>query len=76
MYDELGIEPIEIRLRREMGAIIEPTNIATLGETVERLIRERAWYQESLAELRNNNVFVFNQSSKVGADALRALLKS
>ena len=76
MYDELGIEPIEIRLRREMGAIIEPTNIAVLRETVERLIRERAWYQESLAELRNNNVFVFNQSSKVGADALRALLKS
>lgn len=75
-YTELGIEPIEIVLRKNMGAVIELTDLESLPEAITRLIQERGKYQQALCTLREKVVYEFGRSSKKSADALKTLLHS
>jgi len=66
-YAELGLEPMEMRIRRELGAVLPLDRVAEAPRHVAELLR-------SAADLRKNNIarreqWVFNvgHSVEVGA---------
>lgn len=73
-YPALGIEPLELALRRELGSIISPDRLDTVGAAIRGLLDRRGAYQQRLAQLRAQWVFNFGRSSAVGADYIAGLL--
>ena len=67
-YEELGLEPVELTLRRELGECIALADIAQAGKKAAALIAKRRVYPIKLRNLREKYVFHFGTSSKIGAD--------
>ncbi|HEY4477532.1 MAG TPA: CDP-glycerol glycerophosphotransferase family protein [Candidatus Paceibacterota bacterium] len=67
-FGELGLEPVELTLRRELGECIALADIAQVSKRVAALIAKREKYQTKLCNLREKYVFHFGNSSKIGAD--------
>ncbi len=66
-YWELGIEPFEVAMRSEIGVVVSPKALSSIGEVVAQLIAERKPYGERIARLRAEYVFNFGHSSQLGA---------
>src|SRR3989344_2149409 len=67
-FGELGLEPVELTLRRDLGECIALADIAQVSKRVAALIAKREKYQTKLCNLREKYVFHFGNSSKIGAD--------
>jgi len=66
-YAELGIEPMEMRIRRELGAILSLDRIAEAPAYVADLVRATAEFRARGKELRETWTFNFGRSVEVGA---------
>jgi YidC/Oxa1 family membrane protein insertase len=66
-YATLGIEPLEVTMRAQVGLVFPPSEIANIDQAIDRLIREREQYRQRIIKLRSENVFHFGHSSEVGA---------
>jgi YidC/Oxa1 family membrane protein insertase len=66
-FKELGIEPLELELRSEVGVMVSPDELETVPSVVGKLSADRLEYRERLARLREQNIFSFGRSSEVGA---------
>jgi len=73
-YRKLGIEPLELALRSEIGVIVSPKDIETIDEAIEKLIASRDLYKERIQRLREKHIYEFGRSSKVGAEYILDLL--
>jgi len=74
-YQELGMEPIELSLRSDLGILVSPEDLATVPDKIEILISEKKKYIERIALLRKKYVYSFGRSSQVGAEHILDLLK-
>ena len=74
-YQELGLEPIELSLRSEIGILVSPEDLATVPEKIETLISEKKKYIEQISLLRKKYVYGFGRSSQIGAEHILDLLK-
>ncbi|MCH8004173.1 MAG: CDP-glycerol glycerophosphotransferase family protein [Nanoarchaeota archaeon] len=66
-YKELGIEPLELSIRKEIGVIISPKKLETVPQVVSKLIANKATYKKRIEKLRDHYVYAFRHSSEVGA---------
>ena len=66
-YAKLGIEPLEVTMRSEVGLVFPPSEIAHIDQAISHLIREREQYRERIVDLRSKNIFHFGRSSELGA---------
>jgi len=66
-YKELNIEPLELSLRSKIGVIISPEQLVKVPQIITSLISEKNKYAQKLSQLRDDNVYAFGESSKVGA---------
>jgi hypothetical protein len=73
-YAEIGIEPIELSLRPEIGIVISPNRLNTVPQTITELMASRAVYKERLAELRNRYVYSFGNSADIGAEYITSIV--
>jgi YidC/Oxa1 family membrane protein insertase len=74
-YKELGIEPFELKMRKEAGIILSPKEIDKVPEKISELIGKRSYYKEKLAKIREKNVYAFGKSSEIGAEHIIEVLK-
>ena len=72
-YKELGIEPLELSLRPEIGVIVSSGEVDTVAEVVAGLMAKADAYKERLAALREENVYAFTHSSEVGGAYIAGL---
>jgi YidC/Oxa1 family membrane protein insertase len=75
-YEELGIEPLELELRPQIGKIITTRQLDAVPRILSEFLDETAAREERLAELREQNVFAFGRSSEIGAGCIVDYLKS
>jgi YidC/Oxa1 family membrane protein insertase len=75
-YTALGIEPLEVRMRSEVGMVFPPSDIANIDKAIDRLIREREQYRRRIVESRAENIFHFGHSSEVGARHILNVLEA
>ncbi len=66
-YNELDIEPLELSIRSKIGVIVSPENLDTIPKVIEKLKSDKMEYKERIANLREQNVYAFGHSSKIGA---------
>lgn len=73
-YKELGIEPVELSLRGEIGIVVSPEDLDFIPEKIEDLLREKDYYRKKLSALREKYVYNFGKSSQIGADYILSIL--
>jgi CDP-glycerol glycerophosphotransferase (TagB/SpsB family) len=66
-YEKLGMGPLELSLRTEIGKLLAPDNLDKVVETVEYLMKNMEMYKERNAELREKYIYAFGRSSQVSA---------
>ena len=66
-YEELGIEPREFAIRREVGEVLGVQDIERAPEAIERLTADPAGFRTRIDELRRERVFNIGDSGEVGA---------
>jgi YidC/Oxa1 family membrane protein insertase len=66
-YKELDIEVFELSLRSEIGVLVSPEDLDTVPEVIEKLKANKMEYKERIVKLREQNVYAFGHSSKIGA---------
>jgi len=74
-YRELGIDPLELSLRSEIGVVISPKELESVPQVISDLILHRAAYRKKIVELRKAYVYAFRQSSEVGAEYIVDITK-
>jgi len=74
-YGEIGIEPIEVGLRKEIGEVLHPDHLPEVTGVIEQLIREKEKYRASIIKARNKYIYNFGHSSKVGAEYILSYCK-
>ena len=66
-YEELGIEPMEMRIRRELGIILPLDRLADAPKYVAELLHRAPALRDRAATLREAWTFNFGRSVEVGA---------
>jgi YidC/Oxa1 family membrane protein insertase len=66
-YAELGLEPMEMRIRRELGAVLPLDRVADAPAYVSDLLRDAAAFRDRGPALREAWTFNFGRSVEVGA---------
>lgn len=74
-YKELGIEPLELFLRSEIGVIFPLDKLENVPNIIAALISNKKKYKHRLAQLRDQNVSAFGSSSETGARHIYDLLR-
>ncbi len=69
-WSELGIEPIDIGIRSELGKVIGLSELERLPAAVAELRADAAGWRERIAAYRERTVFNWLHSADVGADVL------
>jgi YidC/Oxa1 family membrane protein insertase len=66
-YTELGLEPMELRIRRELGTVLPLDRLAEAPKYVAELLRGATAFRDRTAALREEWTFNFGRSVEVGA---------
>jgi len=66
-YGELGLEPLEMRVRRDLGAVLTLDRLADAPERVAELLRGAGEFRARTAALREAWTFNFGRSVEAGA---------
>lgn len=66
-YDKIGVVPINISLREEIGCSVNLEEIDTVGEKVDFLIDNLDQYNEKIDAFVKQNVYNLGHSAEVGA---------
>jgi YidC/Oxa1 family membrane protein insertase len=66
-YAELGLEPMEMRIRRELGAVLPLGRLADAPRYVAELLRDAGAFRQRTAALREAWAFNFGRSVEAGA---------
>jgi YidC/Oxa1 family membrane protein insertase len=73
-YEKLGLEPLEVRLREQIGQVVKPEQAEQAGRIVQDFLARSQEYRERIVEAREKNVYNFGESSKIGADIIQTIL--
>jgi len=66
-YTELGLEPLEFRIRRELGTILPLARLAEAPKYVAELLRDAGDFRARMVTLRQEWAFNVGSSAEVGA---------
>ena len=75
-YRELGIEPLELCLRSEIGVVVSLKELESIHQVISDLIMNAMVYKKKIAELRKAYVYAFGHSSAVGAEHIDHIIKN
>lgn len=66
-YEELGIEPMEVAIRKKIGTVLSPAELHKVPVAIEVLLKHRDQFRQNIEELRSGLVFNPGQSVEKGA---------
>ncbi|GAG95261.1 unnamed protein product, partial [marine sediment metagenome] len=66
-FKELGIEPLELFVRKKIGIVISPKKLDTIPRVIAKLKSEKEEYKERIIRLRKKYIYNFGHSSKISA---------
>ena len=65
-YVKLGVEPLEFRLRDEVGIRVSPDSLDGIADKIHSLLENGDEFSERILDIRNKYIANFGQSGKVG----------
>ena len=75
-YEQLGISPMEVSIREEIGSILGVDELSKISDVVERLISPEANNIESIRASRERRVFNEGNSASIAADFIEKMVES
>ena len=69
-YEKLGLQPLELRVRDQIGRVLALQEVTRIHEALDHLMQNRLQYREKILQLRNQYVYNFGCSSAKAADYL------
>lgn len=69
-WQELGIEPTDISLRREVGVSINPKDASSFGDVVGKMLAERTAWTERIEAVRSDFIFNVGRGGEVAGEYL------
>ena len=72
--DDIGIKPIEIEIRKEIGHIISPEKIEQIPELIIKIKKDNLRFGKEIKILRSNIVYNIENSAKIGGMYIKELL--
>jgi YidC/Oxa1 family membrane protein insertase len=69
-YQDMGIEPFEVTIRQEAGAVLDPQRINDAPAVVEKLLANKETIGQHLVEIRDKLVFNLGRSAIAGAEEI------
>ncbi len=73
-WRELGIEPFEMAVRKQIGALVPTDRLADIPAEIHRLVADPARFREQIAALRAECVHNLGSSTQAAADAICAIV--
>lgn len=73
-YTNLGIEPLEARIRKELGVVINPSELPNIAQYAQTLKRDAHKWQEAARRARERWVYNVGNSGRAGATFLHSLI--
>lgn len=73
-WPELGLEPFEMRVRSQLGALLAPDRLDEVPRLVRELAGGRGRFRPAVEELRRDCVFNLGHSGPAAAEAIAGIL--
>lgn len=75
-WEQIDIEPFDIRIRQQIGAALELGKIMTVGEVVADLIQHTDGYRQIIQHIREDSLYHLGQSGEIGAEYILEQLRN
>lgn len=75
-WKAIDVEPVDFRLRRALGAELQPDGLAPLAATVQELIGQPEKYSAQIAELKAQTLYNLGRSSRAAGKYLLAQIRA
>ena len=72
-WTELGIEPFESSIRKRIGALLAPDELAIAPDVIRQLVADPEAFRTQVQQLREECVFNLGDSGRAAADAVAAI---
>lgn len=72
-YADLGLAPVEVTIRTQLGRIVSPEQLAQMPGHIQALLANPESFRERIRRLRHDYVFNIGRSAVVGAEAVAAI---
>lgn len=69
-YQELGLEPMEVNIRNEVGLVLSPEELEKAPQMIDTLLSNADQFRERIEHLRNKIIFNFGKSVEIGAQKI------
>ena len=66
-YKKFGIEPIDIKIRNQIGFVLQPNDVDRVDAVAARMVREKEKYKKRIIMARKKLIFNLGRSSSAGA---------
>jgi hypothetical protein len=73
-YEELGIEPLEVSIRSEIGGVLDVDDLTRLPEVIGELFSDDSGRVSNIKRSRDARVFNPGKSASVGADFIEKMV--
>jgi len=67
-YERIGIEPVEIAVRSQIGEIVSPDRLFDIPAALDRLCENRGDWKEAIREVRDRLIYNVGSSAEASAD--------
>lgn len=67
-YQKIGLEPVEVGLRSQIGEVVSPDQLSDIPAAVERLCENPGNWREAICKVRDGLIYNIGSSAKVSAD--------
>ncbi len=74
-YKEVGIEPIDVGIRNRIGEVLGVDELEKADSVITHLLANKDAFVNEIVKARNEYVYNFGNSSKVGAEFIRKFIK-
>lgn len=74
-YKEVGIEPIDIKMRYRIGAVLKTEKLEDADSVIADILKRKDSYVEAIRRTREEFVYNFGNSSGAGADFITGFLR-
>ena len=69
-WKDLGIEPVDITLRNEIGKSLDPAKANEIGDVLAEMIEHQSSWHDKIKEIRDKTIFNIGESTNVAGEYL------
>lgn len=73
-YKQIGIDPLEVKLRKKIGYTLEISEIASISSVAEILIENKDLYRDKIIKLRDYYIFNWGRSAEIAGNYILNML--